>query len=173
MVKVSNIIERLEGLASPLTPAHTTADFANRIALTKDFADFLQLDARETGTLWLYLVQPGRFRILFEDQVNADSQLESIRALLVQGRAFDAKEASEAESLARAAMVVKLLPASISPPPPRWRISFPKGFDPFVPKECDPKAFSILLSPEGYVEVWYTDVLRKAVFSTEVGRVEA
>lgn len=174
MAKTGLADEREEGSTpgsgSALIPAHVTADFANRIAVPKPFSDHPPFEGTESFQAWLFLLAQGRYRLLSEDQVKADPQLESVRTLLLEGRPAASKEATHSEDLASAAIVARLLPASVTPPPPRWRISFPKGFDPFVPPECDPKAFSVLFSPEGYLELWYTDVLRKAVFlSLEAG----
>jgi len=149
----------------PLIPAHTTADASNRISLPKYLSGMASwIQGTQTVQGWILLLAPGRFRLLSDEQVMGDPQLEPIRLLLLEGKSAVGNEPTRAEELRRAAMVARLVPISIAPPGPGWRVSFPKLFDEFAPSECNRKAFSILFSPEGYLEIWYTDVLRKAVF---------
>ncbi len=151
-------------------PSHTTADIANRITLPKHVSDHIAwLRGTEPVHVWLWLVTSGRYRLLADEQVQGDPQLEPIRLLILEGKSASVSDPTSAEEPRRAAIVARLVPTTIAPPPstrgPGWRISFPKAFDPFVPDNCDPKAFSVLFSPEGYWEIWYTSVLRNSVFS--------
>jgi hypothetical protein len=110
------------------------------------------------------LLAPGRYRLLSDEQVQQDPLLEPVRSLILDGKSVDRTGPTIAEETRFAAVVARLVPTQIAPPGPGWRISFPKAFDVFVPSDCNPKAFSIIFCSEGYLEIWYTDVLRKAVF---------
>jgi hypothetical protein len=146
--------------------AHITADFANRIALPKHLSDRIPwLMGKESIQAWLLLVTPGRFRLLSDDQVKSDPQLEPVRSLIVDGKSAVAAEPTCSEEPTDAAIVARLVPALIAAPGPGWRISFPKAFELFVPREGNAKAFSIIFSLEGYLEIWCTDVLRRALSS--------
>jgi hypothetical protein len=144
-----------------IIPAHTTADTANRITLPRTYSGRAPFCGSESFQAWLLLLMPGRYRLLTDDQVKNDPELEPVRLLITEGKVPAMADPTSAEPHERAARVARLLPTTISPPPPGWRISFPKAFDPFVPTDCDAKAFSVLFSLEGYWEIWYTDVLRK------------
>jgi hypothetical protein len=85
--------------------------------------------------------------------------------LIQDGKVHVVSEPTQVDNALSAALAARLLPTSIAPPGPCWRVSFPRAFDVFVPPDCDPKSFSVLLSPEGYLEIWYTETLRRAVFT--------
>jgi len=144
---------------------HVTADVDNRITVPKELCDCVPwLQGTEELEAWILLIAPGRYRLLSDEQVQNDPQLEPVRSLLLGGRSASLVEPTFALESRRAVIVAKLLKAKIAPYKPRWRITFPKAFSVFVPPDCDPKAFSILFCLEGYLEIWYTDVLRKEVF---------
>ena len=148
----------------PVIPLHTSADASNRITLPKYLSDCLPwIQGTESIEAWILLVAPGRYRLLSDEQVQNHPRLEPVRSLILERKSASASEPTQAEAMGRAALVVRLLPTTITPPKPGWRIAFPKAFDPFAPPECDRKAFSVLFSLEGFLEIWYTDVLRKAV----------
>jgi hypothetical protein len=143
--------------------AHVRSDPANRITLPKHCSHRAPFQGSESFDAWLLLLSPGRYRLLTDEQVQSDPHLEPVRSLILEGKSPVPTEPTLAEEPTRAAIVARLLPTTISPQGPNWRISFPKAFDPFVPPECDAKEFSILFSLEGYWEIWYRDVLRRAV----------
>jgi hypothetical protein len=149
-----------------LTPVHTKSD-AGRISVPKQFSEHVSwLTGTDTVQSWILLLNPGRYRVLSDEQVLADAYLQPIRALLLEGTPVVPTGASSSERSENVAVVAKLVPISISPPEssgPGWRISLPKVFDEFVPEGCDPKAFTVLFSLEGYLEIWNTEVLRRAV----------
>jgi hypothetical protein len=147
-----------------LSPAHTTTDASNRITLPKQFSERLVwIKGSEAFRAWLFLVSSGRYRLLSEDQVQQDSLLEPVRSLILDGKLPFVAEPTAAQELRTAAMVARLAPISMTPPGPGWRFSFPKVFEVFGPPDCVRKHFTILLSLEGYLEIWYTDLLRRAV----------
>jgi hypothetical protein len=147
----------------PLLPTHTDTDAYGRLTIPTHVSDhIIWIKGTESLRAWLFLIELGRYRLLSDDQVQNDRHLEPIRALVLEGRSAILTEPTHAIALERAAMVARLVPITISPPKPGWRFTFPKAFDAFAPPECNRAAFSILLSLEGYLEIWYTDVLRRA-----------
>jgi hypothetical protein len=117
----------------------------------------------------LLLLALGRYRLLSDEQVENDPQLEPIRLLILEGKPAVVGEPTQSKDLNDEAIVARLVPVSAAQhkQSQSWRISLPKELlKAFAPPDCgDPKAFSILLSFEGYWEIWYTDVLRRAAFS--------
>jgi hypothetical protein len=144
-------------------PIHVSADTSNRLTLPRHFSDRIAwLQGKESIRAWLLQVTIGRYRLLSDEQVQSDSHLEPVRLLILEGKSTAEVAPTVAEDTKRAAIVARLLPVTIAPPPPGWRVPFPRAFDVFQPPDCDGKAFSILLSLEGYWEIWYTDMLRRA-----------
>jgi hypothetical protein len=149
--------------AEKFVPVHLTADTYGRITMPKLYSDAERwIQGTESLQAWLLLVSQGRLRLLSDDQVQRDPLLEPVRLLVLEGRPAALTEVTFTEEPKRAALVARLLPTVVSPPGPGWRISIPKAFDIFAPSDSDAKAFSILMSLEGYLEIWYTDVLRRA-----------
>jgi hypothetical protein len=125
-----------------------------------------------TGTnvqAWLLLLAPGRYRLLSDEQVQDDPQLEPVRLLILEGKPAVVSEPTYSKDLKEEAIVARLVPIAVAQHKQNqsWRISLPRELlRAFAPPDCgDPKAFSILLSLEGYWEIWYTDVLRRTAFS--------
>jgi len=145
---------------------HTTVDSSNRIVLPKDFSDHIPWMTGEVSLAWLFLVAPGRYRLLSDEEVQGNSHLQPVRMVVLDGKVETTTEPTYREALKDAALVARLVPVTVAHPKPGWRISLPRELDAFVPPDCNPKKISILLSLEGYWEVWYTDVLRDAVFQT-------
>ena len=145
-------------------PFHTTADTSNRITLPRHFSEKITwLQGKEPLRGWLLLVDLGRFRLLSDQQVQNDPQLEPVRFLILEGKPPEELEpTTRAEKMERAAFIARLQPATLTPPPPGWRLAFPRTFDIFRPADCDERTFSVFLSLEGFWEIWHTDVLRRA-----------
>jgi hypothetical protein len=145
-------------------PIHTSADTDYRLILPKHFSDLVPWLSAELRT-WILLIAPGRHRLLSDVQVEGDIQLESIRELILKGKTDFVAQPHQAESSGRAAIVATLFPASVALHKQSWRISLPRELKVFAPADCDLNSFSVLFSLDGYLEIWYTDVLRKAVFN--------
>ena len=150
----------------PLLPAHVNADEDRRIPLPIQLSDHIDwLKGTEPIDAWLLVVAFGRYRLLKDEQVQDHPLLAPLRLLILEGKPIEISEQGQSQEQSRTAMVARLAPATISPPTkkgPRWRIQFPKTFDVFAPPDCDKRAFSILLTPEGHWEIWHTSVLQKA-----------
>jgi len=145
------------------SPAHVTKDISGRITLPKQFSDRVPW---MSGTVpiqaWLFLLQLGRYRLLSDTEVQDHPLLEPVRSVVLEGAPAARADPIFAEEFSRAGLIARLVPTTISPPKPGWRINIPKGLDIFLPPETDANALSVLISMEGYLEIWYTDVLRRA-----------
>lgn len=154
---------RVEMLLEPPLPLHTSVDASNRLPLPKYLSDCVSwIQGSLTLNAWILLVAPGRYRLLSDDEVQRSPMLEPVRTLLTEGTVQTEGEPTFAQDSTRAAIVARLLPAIVAPHKPGWRISFPRSFNVFAPPGCDTNKYSILMSLEGYLEIWYTDVLTKA-----------
>jgi len=148
---------------------HTSLDPDNRITLPKHFSDQIPWMTGTDVRAWLLLLAPGRYRLLSDEHAENDPQLEPVRLLFLERKPAFVSEPTYSKGLNDEAIVARLVP--ITPAQHKqsqsWRISLPRELlKAFAPSDCgDPKAFSILLSLEGYWEIWYTDVLRRAAFS--------
>jgi hypothetical protein len=153
-------------MAAPITPAQTSIpEHDNRITFPKHLSERILWDGREIQ-VWLLLLEPGRYRILLDEQVQNDSKLEPIRLLILEGKPVLEANPSFAVDAVAEAIVAKLVPTRMEHPANKtWRIVFPVELNIFAPPDCDLNAFSILFSLEGYWEIWYTAVLRAAVLS--------
>jgi hypothetical protein len=153
----------------PLVPVHTSLDPDNRIALPKHVCDRILWMTGTNVQAWLLLLAPGRYRLLSDEQVQDDPQLEPVRLLILEGKPAVVSEPTYSKDLKEEAIVARLVPIAVAQHKQNqsWRISLPRELlRAFAPPDCgDPKAFSILLSLEGYWEIWYTDVLRRTAFS--------
>jgi hypothetical protein len=153
----------------PLVPVHTSLDPDNRVTLPKHVSDRILWMTGTNVQAWLLLLAPGRYRLLSDEQVQNDPQLEPVRLLILEGEPAAVSEPTCSKGLNDEAIVARLVP--ITPAQHKqsqsWRISLPRELlKAFPPPDCaDPKAFSILFSLEGYWEIWYTDVLRRAAYS--------
>jgi hypothetical protein len=150
-------------IPGPLIPKHVVAETDGRIAIPRNLCGAVNwLTGTDPLQAWLLLVQEGRHRLLSDEQVQKDPMLEPIRMLVLEGRSASPSEPTFAEEPMRATLVARLVPTTISHQKgDGWRISFPKALEVFAPGAIDLRAFSILVSLEGYLEIWYTDVLRK------------
>lgn len=153
--------------SSTLVPQHTKVDASNRITLPEQFSDRIPWLKNGEVRAWLLLVAEGRYRLLSDQQLVDDPELEPVRQLILEGRTVNTAGPTSAIDSADAAIVARLTPVTVSPPGPGWRIAIPRSLDVFLPENCDGKKFSVLLSPDGYWEIWYTDVLKKNALSSQ------
>lgn len=145
-------------------PVHRTAD-GNRLDLPRQFTDFLDWlkwtpNVVETDA-WLLVVDSGRYRLVSDEQVSNDEKLAPIRLLLLEGPSENRADINFARTSPDSAQVACLIPIKVGPHKEEWRISWLVDLDALAPDDCDPDALSIMVSLEGYCEIWYTDLLRK------------
>jgi hypothetical protein len=146
--------------------AHVTFDpDGNRIPLPKHLCDRLPwLSGSEPRSAWLWMISPGRYRLLSEEQVKTDPHLESLRDFMFQQQLVPTADPSMSKGPNETSIVARLHPTELKVNKSYWRLSFPAVLDEFIPLNCDQKKFSILLCLDGYLEIWYTEILRAAVF---------
>jgi len=151
--------------SDPYVPAHVTADEYDRVTVPPHLSRCIPwMQGTATLSAWVLLIAAGRYRLLSDEEVERHPQLEPLRSLVLEGKPAVATEPTSANSSAEASKAARLIPTKIAPFKAGWRISFPDAFRVFRPRDCDPRAFSILISFQGYLELWYTDALRQQVF---------
>jgi hypothetical protein len=139
---------------------------AGRITIPKDLSERLPWIASSNVHGWFYIISAGRYRLLSDDQVQDDPALGAIRRLVLEGKSSeDQTEASQADPESHDSIVARLWPLSVGLQDQKWRLTLPNELLSLLPPGCNPRSVSILLTPEGYWEIWYTDVLRKALDS--------
>lgn len=146
---------------------HVTRDVdGNRIPLPKHLSDRLDwLRGSEAIPAWLWTISPGRYRLLSDEQAQVDPKLEFLRSLILNEEPIPPSDATSAKRSEDTAVVAMFIPVQVKPSKLYWRLSFPKELDEFIPLDCDRNKFSILFSPERHLEIWYTTILRNALFS--------
>ena len=146
--------------------SHTTLDPDGcRIPLPKHLSDRLPwLSGSELKSAWLWMISPGRYRLLSDEQVDADPRLGLLHQFILEKQLLPSSDPHVAASVDEASVVARLQPTQLKLNKSYWRLSFPGVLDEFIPSGCDRKKFSILLSLDGYLEIWYTEILRSAVF---------
>ena len=108
--------------------------------------------------------------LLSDQDLQDNPHLESVWHLLVEGEVL-AAEPTQAEQASKAALIARVARTTISPHRANsrngisWRITFPKVFEIFIPPDCTPNKLSVMISMQGYLEIWYTDLLRKTVLT--------
>jgi hypothetical protein len=147
----------------PLVPVHISTNIDSRVTLPKPFADRLPWITGKEVDAWWFLLEAGRHRLLSDEQVQSDPQLEPVRLLVLQQTSGATAQPSYTMRLRDAAIVARLVPITAKLHQGSWRVPFPKEFEALAPTDVNPSVLSILFSPEAYVEIWHTDVLRKAV----------
>jgi len=141
---------------------HTSPAIDNRVTLPKQFCDrFAWITGKEVQA-WLFLPELGRYRLLSDNDVENDPQLEPVRLLILEEKSAVSTQPSRAKHTRDAAVVARLIPITIDHHKGSWRILFAEEWAALAPADCNPRALSILI-PEGYLEIWYTDVLRRAL----------
>jgi hypothetical protein len=147
----------------PLVPVHTSVSIDNRVTIPKPYSDRLAWIKGTEVEAWLFLPEPGRYRLLSDEDVQNDRQLEPVRLLILQEKPVATVEASHAENLRDVAIVARLIPITVRSHKGSWRFAFSEEWRGLAPPNCNPRTISFLFSPEGFVEIWYTDVLRRAL----------
>jgi hypothetical protein len=143
--------------------AHVTFDpDGNRLQLPKHLSDRLVwLTGSETIAAWIWAVSPGRYRLLSDEQVQLESNLDILRSIIVTQQLTPSAGPTVAKNNNEAAVVATLIPTQLKFQRSYWRLSFPDVLEEFIPLGCDEKKLSFLVSIEGYLEIWYTHTLRE------------
>lgn len=148
---------------SSVTPVRIRADSSNRLALPKNFIDRMSwLRGSEPVHAWILVLSLGRYRLLTDDEVRSDPDLEPVRDLVLRGEITVQTDLMIAEQPRHAAVAAKLLPIIVTPPGPTWRIVLPKAIAIFAPINSDVDDFTVFLTLNGHWELWNTHILREA-----------
>lgn len=112
--------------------------------------------------VWLLQLVPGRFRLLSDLAVEQNQKLLGLRAAIINGPDETAADATALESGELAALIGRLIPTTLSPPRPAWRLLVPKHI---VPDDRNKRTLVLLFSL-GYLEIWYLDTYNTALSSS-------
>jgi hypothetical protein len=134
----------------------------NRITLYKPFCDTLTwLVGKAEVEAWLYLIEPGRYRLLSDEDIENDPELRPVRAAILEEKPNANTLPSQAADIRDAAMLIRLVPITIDFHKGSYRTLYAEELAALAPRYCDPRDLSILM-PEGYLEIWYSDALLRA-----------
>jgi hypothetical protein len=148
--------------------AHTSFDpDGYRIPIPKHLSDRLSwLSGSQSMAGWLWMISGGRYRLLSDEQVKADPYLDPLRTFLLEQQLSPSVDPSASSNNEDASLIARLQPVELKLNQSYWRLSFPAVLNEFVPSGCDQKRISFILPLDGYLEVWYTETLRAAVFQS-------
>src|ERR1039457_5834994 len=136
--------------------AHSGKD--RRITLPQHYRSRIAwLEGEAPISAWLLLIQPGRFRLLSDSDIENYERLAAVRSLIIDGPNPVAVRASEFESNARAARIGRLIPITIEKGATR-RLVLPREV---VQGDQDRWAFVLLFSL-GFLEIWVLDAFTAA-----------
>lgn len=148
----------------PIIPFHTSLDTDNRLTLPKHICDEIPWLTEPNLRAWLFLLSLGRYRLLSDEQVQNDPNLDCVRSLILEGKTAITSQPTHSENPENESIVARLIPITFVQykQSQSWRFLFSKELTALAP-DCDIKKVSILLSLEGYWEIWYTDLLKKTL----------
>lgn len=141
-----------------------SVDKAGKINLPLHSAERLYWARREGPTdCWLYIVHPGRYRLLSEEDVKRSEVLSQTLERITGAIAVEQLEdPADAESSASAVLSATLAPASLSfNTVSRWRLAISKATYPMTVIVNHAKVFVIF--SQGYLEIWLPDTLEQAL----------
>jgi hypothetical protein len=139
---------------------HLSIPLDERVTLPKSFCQRLEWLTGNEVEAWLYLIEPGRYRLLSDKEAETDPQLDPIRARILHENQFIRGQPSQATPARIAVDAARLTPITIDLHKGSWRLSFRAELASLAPADCNPRTLSMLM-PDGFLEIWYTDVLRK------------
>lgn len=124
-------------------------------------AEYPRLAGKDSIQCWLLVVTPGRYRLVPQPAGTPAGDLSrilsQIEELTAPGDVLD-----RTQNNARDAIPARLIPCSVKPPQPGWRINFPKEAMALVPQTED-RSFVYMMIVAGFVEIWFPDTLRRAL----------
>jgi hypothetical protein len=147
-----------------IAPVQLTPD-KSRLPLPKALTDRIDWLAHEDVDTagWLLLVGEGRFRMLSDEEVTSHPHLDSLRALIQQGRGEDEKNPVKVFPHEESALPARLLRVSFRTHTTGWRMSWPDGVRLLFPIESGAQDLTVLFTAEGFWEIWDTRILRRAL----------
>jgi hypothetical protein len=141
-------------------PEITSADPGRRITIPQRYCERLPwIRGGETLSVWLLMLLPGRFRLLSDPEVEKDPRLREIRSVIVGGPEVSDTPPSVFEPSEQAASIGRLIPATLAPPGPSWRLTLPKQ----ISIEDENRRRVVLMFSMGYMEIWFLDIYNAAI----------
>lgn len=145
---------------TPFAPEVVRADSGWRITIPQLYCEEIDwIRGEQVLPVWLLTLSPGRFRIISEEQVTQNENLNQIRSLIVGGLRPPRAETTESEPNPVAARIGRLIPTTLTPPKPSWRLLVPKSVDPLGQRR---RTFVLLFSL-GYPELWLPETYEAAL----------
>lgn len=145
-------------------PTLASVDKYGRLYLPKDFAENLSwLGTAKQHAAWIYVIEPGRYRLLSEADVERSATLKRVIQRITEAPDPDEDDDPfEAQDSASAAVVglvlrVKLLHTKGV----GWRLQIPRNSYPFA-SQAGHSGFYVLFS-QGYLELWTLESLNHAM----------
>jgi hypothetical protein len=130
----------------------------DRIRLPPRFAEQAGLAGKKPTECLLIVITAGGYRLLTQF-TDTDSDLtELVGRWEEAGEKGDALEGTESNRLV--GIRAKLIPCTVSPRGPGWRVHIPKAARQLAPGD---RSGVFLVIVEGQVELWFPDPLRQAV----------
>ncbi|SRR5258708_3913250 len=131
-----------------------------RITIPQPYCEkILWIRGDQIMRVWLLGLVPGRFRLLSDLEVEQSQKLRELRAAIIDGPSDTAPDPTAFESNELAALVGRLIPTTLSPPRPSWRLLVPKQI---LPQDKSKKTIVLLFSL-GYLEVWNLETYNAAL----------
>lgn len=133
-------------------PEFVPSDGGRRITIPRQYCEkVLWICGEQVLSVWLLVIFPGRFRLLSDTEVSQHKPLSEIRSLIVDGSTRDSSGSIiECDTSQRAARIGRLIPTTLAPPPPSWRLIIPKA----VTAHSKGDQRFVLLISQGYLEIW-------------------
>src|SRR5438034_861191 len=124
-----------------------------RVTIPQSYAEAIEwIRGDKNLAVWLLLHSPGRFRLLTDQQAARDTTLCRIRSIIVDGPGDPVVPPTAFEPNDQAALIGRLIPTTLAPPPPTWRLTIPKQM---LPDDNPNRTFTLIFSL-GYLEIWFS-----------------
>lgn len=110
---------------------------------------------------WLFVVTPGRFRLISQAAGGASADLARILRQIEENEVpGELRERTGNNALD--GIQARLIPCKLTPPRPGWRLNFPREAKKLVSDKED-RSFVYVMVVAGYIEIWFPDALRRAL----------
>jgi hypothetical protein len=113
---------------------------------------------------WLLVVTPGRYRLVMQPSGPPTGHVAKILQEIQEAEEFG-DVLDRTDDNARDAIGERLIPCTVSfTSRIGWRVNFPKAAKDLVPQK-EERSFVYVRLVAGYVEIWFPDTLRRALYS--------
>jgi hypothetical protein len=124
-------------------------------------ADHPRLAGQDPVDCWLLVLTPGRYRLVRRPVEALDDDLSRILRQIEEATA-PGDVLDRTQNNARDGIQARLIPCTVSPPKPGWRVNFPKEAKQLV-SDRDERSFVYVMIVAGFIEIWFPDTLRRAL----------